>query len=75
MKCVQYYHNMELNSDCLKASPYCGAPIECIRHDAVFNMLNFLTTTTFLPPNVSMYGCYFVHLTFLFPFSDDRGMD
>lgn len=53
MNCAQYFHSLELNSDCLKTSFSCGAPIECIRHDAVFNIMNYLASSSFLPPNVS----------------------
>ncbi|CAH1153672.1 unnamed protein product [Phaedon cochleariae] len=51
VKCAQYFHAFQLNSECLKGTPYCEAPIECLRHDAVFNILYYLTSTNFLPPN------------------------
>ncbi|KAG5880194.1 hypothetical protein JTB14_006627 [Gonioctena quinquepunctata] len=51
IKCAQYFHALELNSECLKGTPYCEAPIECLRHDAVFNVLNYLASTSFLPQN------------------------
>ncbi|KAJ8986210.1 hypothetical protein NQ317_009916 [Molorchus minor] len=51
VKCSPYFHNMELNFECLQDIPYCGVPFECVHHDAVYNILNFLTSTTFLPPN------------------------
>nr|XP_023021379.1 protein dispatched [Leptinotarsa decemlineata] len=51
VKCAQYFHALELNSECLTKTRYCEAPIECLRHDAVFNILNFLTSTSFLPEN------------------------
>ncbi|XP_056645516.1 protein dispatched [Diorhabda sublineata] len=54
MQCSPYFHSFELNSQCLIDAPYCEAPIECLRHDAVFNVLNFITSTSFLAPNSSM---------------------
>ncbi|CAH1377826.1 unnamed protein product [Tenebrio molitor] len=50
INCSQYFHKLQLMPDCVDKG-YCDAPSECIRHDAVFNVLNFLTSTTFLPPN------------------------
>ncbi|XP_060515797.1 protein dispatched [Cylas formicarius] len=50
IKCAHYFHNLELNSNCFQKSG-CDASIECMRHDAAFNIMNFLTSTNFLPPN------------------------
>ncbi|CAH0562519.1 unnamed protein product [Brassicogethes aeneus] len=47
--CSTYFHNFKLSSNCIDKG-HCDAPKECTRHDAVFNILNFLTTTTFLSP-------------------------
>nr|CAI5854225.1 unnamed protein product [Callosobruchus analis] len=51
LECAPYFHNSELSSDCLKTRPTCNAPRICFEHDAVFNMLNYLSSTSFLPPN------------------------
>ncbi|KAK4871478.1 hypothetical protein RN001_015602 [Aquatica leii] len=50
--CSQYYHNLQLAPDCHEKGR-CKVPSECIRHNAVFNILNYLTSTTFLPPHKS----------------------
>ncbi|CAG0886573.1 unnamed protein product [Darwinula stevensoni] len=47
--CAHYYHHMELLPDCYdRGCP--GVPDFCIQHNAVYNILHFLTDTDFLPP-------------------------
>ncbi|KAF5283571.1 hypothetical protein FQR65_LT13826 [Abscondita terminalis] len=50
--CSLYYHNLQLAPDCYEKG-YCKVPTECVRNNAVFNILNFLTSVTFLPPHKS----------------------
>lgn len=47
--CAPYYHNLKLTHDCSN-NDFCGTPVECRRHNAVFNILHYLTDITFLPP-------------------------
>lgn len=51
--CSHYFHNLELTADC-DQNNYCKIPLICITHNAVYNILNYLTSTSFLPPNVSI---------------------
>lgn len=48
--CSPFYHNLKLTRECLHN---CESPIECNRHDAVFNILHYLTDTEFLPANIT----------------------
>lgn len=50
--CAPYYHNLKLMHDCDDEN-YCGTPPECSRHNAVFNILHYLTDISFLPPNIT----------------------
>lgn len=50
LRCSEYFHKLQLMPDCA-GKHYCDAPKECTKFDAVFNVLNFLTSITFLPPN------------------------
>lgn len=51
--CSQYYHNLQLAPDCYERG-HCKVPVDCVKNNAVFNILNFLTSTSFLPPNEIM---------------------
>ncbi|KAK5639216.1 hypothetical protein RI129_011708 [Pyrocoelia pectoralis] len=51
--CAQYYHNLQLAPDCHERG-HCKVPVECVRDNAVYNILNFLTSTSFLPPDDAM---------------------
>lgn len=59
--CSHHFHNFELDANCFERE-HCNGPSECMKHDAVFNIMNFLTSTTFLPPNEleQMMHLYFV---------------
>lgn len=48
--CATYYHNLQLTHDCSNNN-YCSTPVECSQHNAVFNILHYLTDISFLPPN------------------------
>lgn len=50
--CSWYYHTLKITSDCTERG-FCKAPLECIRHDAVYHIMNFLTDVSFLATNVS----------------------
>lgn len=52
--CSQYYHTLKITADCTERG-FCKAPLECIRHDAVYNIMNFLTDIFFLSPKVSYF--------------------
>ncbi|GJQ67819.1 putative hedgehog receptor [Trypoxylus dichotomus] len=48
--CSHYFHNLELTADCDEHN-FCKIPSNCIAHNAVYNILNYLASITFLPPN------------------------
>lgn len=50
--CSSYYHNLQLTRDCSNGG-YCETPVACTKHDAVFNILHYLTDISFLPPNMN----------------------
>ncbi|XP_055903846.1 protein dispatched isoform X1 [Eupeodes corollae] len=49
--CYDYYLNMKIGYDCSESR--CPAPIECTRHNAVFNILHYLTDLNFIKINDS----------------------
>ena len=63
MRCAVYYHSGELTPKCLVADPTDQAvnracirvPLECRKHNAVYNILHYLVDDEFMPPNVSIY--------------------
>ncbi|KAJ8916474.1 hypothetical protein NQ315_014692 [Exocentrus adspersus] len=67
VKCSQFFHNSKVSQDCLKTNSYCGLPIECIRHDTVFDILNFVTSTSFLPPNGTADGTILMETMIFLP--------
>lgn len=44
----------KLTADC-SLNGICEAPIKCMEYDAVFNIFNFITSTSFMSPNVMFY--------------------
>ncbi|XP_030756335.1 protein dispatched-like [Sitophilus oryzae] len=48
-RCAQYFHSNELYMSCFRKRD-CEVPLECLKFDAVYNILNFLTSVSFLPP-------------------------
>ena len=62
MRCAGYYHSGELTPKCLVADPTDQAanracirvPLECRKHNAVYNILHYLVDDEFMPPNVSI---------------------
>ena len=62
MRCASYYHSGELTPKCLVADPTDQAanracirvPLECRKHNAVYNILHYLVDDEFMPPNVSI---------------------
>ena len=70
MRCAVYYHSGELTPKCLVADPTDQAanracirvPLECRKHNAVYNILHYLVDDEFMPPNVSI----------LFPFKQNQ---
>lgn len=54
--CSQYYHSLHLTQDC-NENEYCQIPPECAEHNAVYNILHYLTDIEFLPENVRFYSC------------------
>uniref|UniRef100_A0A182MN79 SSD domain-containing protein n=1 Tax=Anopheles culicifacies TaxID=139723 RepID=A0A182MN79_9DIPT len=59
--CFQYYHNMKLSNDCIGSR--CIAPSECKQHNAVYNMLHYLTNVDFIRQNES---AEFLNATMIF---------
>ena len=65
-RCARYYHSGELTPKCLQADPNDPAsirtcvrvPLECRKHNAVYNILHYLVDDQFLPPNVSIETMY-----------------
>ena len=63
MRCAVYYHSGELTPKCLVADPTDQAanracirvPLECRKHNAVYNILHYLVDDEFMPPNVSIH--------------------
>ncbi|KAF7268497.1 hypothetical protein GWI33_018378 [Rhynchophorus ferrugineus] len=51
-KCAPFFHRNELYMNCFRKKD-CNVPLECLKYDAVFNILNFLTSVSFLPPEDS----------------------
>lgn len=51
--CSQYYHNLQLTHDC-NENNFCQIPSECGQHNAVYNILHYLTDIEFLALNVSI---------------------
>ncbi|XP_055523625.1 protein dispatched [Wyeomyia smithii] len=49
--CYQYYHNMKLSNDCVRSS--CVVPTGCKQHNAVYNILHYLTDVEFIKLNES----------------------
>ena len=60
-RCARWYHSGELTPKCLEADPNDAhsrrtclrVPLECRKHNAVYNILHYLVDDEFLPPNVS----------------------
>ncbi|KAF5279572.1 hypothetical protein FQA39_LY18285 [Lamprigera yunnana] len=50
--CSKYYYKIQLRSDCFEKGN-CDASKECITNNAVFNILHYLTSTSFLPHKLS----------------------
>lgn len=50
--CFQYYNNLKLDNDCVRFA--CAVPNECKQHNAVYNILHYLTDVDFIKLNVSM---------------------
>jgi len=64
--CAKYFHTLELPSDCMDAPlEICSKlPSQCTRHNAVYNIMNFIIDTMFLPPDVSVVEIYiYIHFT------------
>ncbi|XP_049278174.1 protein dispatched [Anopheles funestus] len=59
--CFQYYHNMKLSNDCIGSR--CIAPSECKQHNAVYNILHYLTNVDFIRQNES---AEFLNATMIF---------
>ena len=59
-RCSPYYHNGELTADCLNnPRPCVRVPRECIKHNAVYTILHYLTDHDFMSPeNVSTLILY-----------------
>lgn len=55
LSCHVYYINMKLSNDCEKYR--CFAPVECTRHDAIYNIFHYLADMNFIKLNVS-FGVY-----------------
>lgn len=53
-ECASYFHHDELYLNCFKKKD-CKTPLQCLKHDAVYNILNYLTSATFFPPEVSVF--------------------
>lgn len=51
--CSPFYHNLKLTQDC-SINDFCETPLECSRHNAVFNILHYLTDIEFLSPNTNI---------------------
>nr|XP_022901255.1 protein dispatched homolog 1 isoform X1 [Onthophagus taurus] len=49
--CSHYYHSAKLSYDCSQENEACHLPAHCSKHNAVFSIMNYLTSTSFLPPN------------------------
>ena len=50
-RCSTYYHSGELTQDCLNnPRPCIRVPRECIKHNAVFTILHYLTDHDFMSP-------------------------
>ncbi|CAG9855076.1 unnamed protein product [Phyllotreta striolata] len=47
-QCSKYFHSNDLDSECLPNIPF---DCECLRNDAVYNVLNYVTSVSFLPSN------------------------
>lgn len=64
-KCAKYYFSLKLVPDCYGRKFLCKAPKECVNHDAIYNILNFLTATDFISQNVSILKFYFKLISLL----------
>lgn len=49
--CFQYYNNLKLDNDCVRFA--CAVPNECKQHNAVYNILHYLTDVDFIKLNES----------------------
>jgi hypothetical protein len=58
--CSRYYHDLTLTPDCQEGNfLFCQrVPRQCSQHNAVYNIINYLVDTRFLPPNVSILKWY-----------------
>lgn len=51
LDCYQYYHGFKLSNECIQS--HCHVPNECAQHNAVYNILHYLTDIEFIKLNVS----------------------
>ncbi|CAD7084344.1 unnamed protein product [Hermetia illucens] len=51
LSCHVYYINMKLSNDCEKYR--CFAPVECTRHDAIYNIFHYLADMNFIKLNAT----------------------
>lgn len=65
-KCAKYYFSLKLVPDCYGRKFLCKAPKECVNHDAIYNILNFLTATDFISQNNTSIENIELHETMLF---------
>ncbi|XP_050314515.1 protein dispatched isoform X2 [Anthonomus grandis grandis] len=64
-KCAGFYHRNELNTNCFKKK-HCDIPVNCLKHDAVVNILSFLSGKTFFPAETFMNDSQILEETILF---------
>lgn len=58
LRCAEHYRTLKLSSDC--ATNRCRVPAECAQHNAVYNMLHYLSDTQAVVENVGFFIEYFV---------------
>lgn len=49
LDCNEYYHSFKLSNDCVNKK--CQVPVECQQHNAVYNIIHFLTDSDFIKVN------------------------
>lgn len=64
-KCAPHFYHNELSAICFRKK-HCKIPQECLKHDVVLNILNYLTSVSFMPPDDSTGGSHILEETTIF---------
>ncbi|KAK9890454.1 hypothetical protein WA026_010540 [Henosepilachna vigintioctopunctata] len=65
-KCAKYYFSLKLLPDCSQRIFHCEVPKECVKYDAVYNILNFLVPTSFISESYTTLEEVELHETMIF---------